>query len=264
MKVQVVSDLHNEFSSEIGFKKFIPVKADVLILLGDIGCAGSDTDFSAYKDFLTSLLPYYLHIIIITGNHEYYCYENPSKKDNTLKYIDKKIEKFCSANSKFHFLKNKVLFLKLKKKSYYFIGTTLWSWIDPIERKRIQQNMQDYRYIYQYKNKQIEKYNTDTMCKLHKKNLKFINKSLKLAPKNTEIILLTHHKPYLSKTHSIKTLDQAYESNVLPNFPQINYAFYGHTHVYDNSTLGKTKIYSNPKGYPRQKTGYHEGEILTL
>ena len=72
MKLQIMSDLHNEF----GLKPIVRTGADVIVLAGDI-----DTKISAvswildiYKD---------IPVVYIAGNHEYY-HSDILKKDADL------------------------------------------------------------------------------------------------------------------------------------------------------------------------------------
>lgn len=64
MKLQILSDLHLEFSPNF----YLPKTGNVIALLGDIGYPKS----LIYREFITKLSKDYEHVLLITGNHEYY------------------------------------------------------------------------------------------------------------------------------------------------------------------------------------------------
>lgn len=265
MNIQIVSDTHVEFWSQKEKFGFIKPSAPILALLGDICCCGSDDDFEVFKRFILELVPLYEHIIFVTGNHEYYY--NPSKRsapvsiDNTMQGVDQKIKAFFKQTSpKLHFLNNSALKMTVKSTTYLIVGSTLWSWIPEDQRKNVQSSMNDYNYVYVMDGGKARKITSNDVANLHLKNYKYIKSQITKAKKlSYKVIVLTHHKPYLSKTYNPATLDAAYESDLstLMQEPVALWA-YGHTHVSDNSMQGKTWVYSNPKGYPSQKTKFNK------
>jgi predicted phosphodiesterase len=271
LDIQIVSDVHAEFWAKKQKFNFIKPSAPILALLGDICCCGSDDDFEIFKRFILELLPSYEHIIVVPGNHEYYF--NPDKKTtqptiaNTIDGIDAKIKAYFKLTSpKLHYLNNSTLKLTSGKQSYYIIGTTLWSWIPENQRSVIQNSMNDYQFIYTYDGKKINKLTSNYITDKHLKNYKYIRTQVNKAKKTSgKVIVLTHHKPYLSDTYNPTSLDVAYESDLSDLFlyPIVLWA-YGHTHIADNSMHGKTWFYSNPKGYPKQKTNYKKAAAVKI
>lgn len=278
LNIQIVSDTHIEFLDRkkgVNALSIIKPSAKILALLGDICCIGSDKDFEIYKKFIIDLLPHYEHIIIITGNHEYFYQpdqKNPTiKKQNTMKGINSKLKKFCNTSEKLHFLSNKTFKYKIGKTVYNFIGTTLWSNIPNDQLIHIQNSMNDYNYIYikDKKTKKIRLITSVEVVKMFKKNVKFITKELKILKSSDRNykhvnVVFTHHKPYLSNTYNVNTLDPAYESDLKYLFSPLTLWAYGHTHKYDKSYQSNTLLYSNPRGYPRQKTGYKYDEVIRI
>jgi hypothetical protein len=213
--------------------------------------------------------------------------------------IDDRIKLFFkSTSSKLHYLNNNTLKITANNQDYTIIGSTLWSWIPESERKTITESMNDYQYIQFYDNEKIRKLNANDVATLHLKNYRYIKMQINKAKKlNHKIIVLTHHKPYLSANYNSSSLDVAYESDLSDLFisPVLLWG-YGHTHVADNSLQGasnslqvasnslqgasnslqgasnslqvtsnhKTILYSNPKGYPNQKTKFNKSAIITL
>ncbi len=271
MNIQIVSDVHAEFWSKKEKFGFIKPSAPILALLGDICCCGSADDFEVFKRFILELLPWYEVILFVSGNHEYYF--NPEKKStvptklNTLQGIDAKIKKFFNETStKLHYLNNESLLITAKGKQYLIVGTTLWSWI-PENRRPIMRNlMNDYQYIYVEEGKKIRRLVPDDVSNMYLKNVKYLKSQISRAKKSGhKMIVLSHHKPYTSTLYNEDTLDPAYESDLhtLMGEPVVLWG-YGHTHVADSSMHGSTWMYSNPKGYPKQKTKYNKATSVKV
>lgn len=272
LNIQIVSDIHAEFWAKKQKFGFIKPSAPILALLGDICCCGSDDDFEIFKRFILEVLPLYEHIIFVTGNHEYYF--NPEKRStaathaNTMQGIDEKIKAFFKeiSSEKLHFLNNSSMTLTTKKDTYLIVGSTLWSWIPEDQRTNIQGSMNDYQYIYVEENKKIRKVTSNDIADLHLKNYKYLKTQINKAKKaGQKVIILTHHKPYLSESYNPTGLDPAYESDLtsLMDHPVVLWG-YGHTHISDNSVQGKTWLFSNPKGYPKQKTKYNKAAAIKV
>ncbi len=273
MNIQIVSDIHAEFWDKKTRFNFIKPSAPILALLGDICCCGSDDDFETFKRFINEVLPHYTHILFVPGNHEYYF--NPEKRSvpafvNTMQGIEQRIKGFFAETSpKLFYLNNSSFSITHKKHKYLIVGSTLWSWIPETQRANIQDNMNDYRYIYVSESSESSKVRPVTatdIANLHLKSYKYIKSQITRAKKNgSRVIILTHHKPYLSPTYNPETLDSAYESDLSALFePPVMLWGYGHTHVADNSIQGKTWLYSNPKGYPKQRTKFNNSTSIKI
>jgi predicted phosphodiesterase len=271
LEIQIVSDIHAEFWSKKTKFGFIKPSAPILALLGDICCCGSDDDFEIFKRFIYEVLPQYDHILFVTGNHEYYF--NPPKKSilpsaiNTIEGIDMKIKKFFKETSeKLHFLNNGSMKLVSGKNTYLIVGSTLWTWIPEDQRANVQGSMNDYNYIYTLENKTVRKITSTDIANKHLKNYKYIKSQINKAKKlKYTVIILTHHKPYKSATFNEASLDVAYESDMTSLIaPPVILWGYGHTHVADATFINKTLLYSNPKGYPKQKTKYSNSKTIKV
>lgn len=254
VKLQIISDAHAEFQDD-KYNPIIP-SADILILAGDICCCSAEKDFDRYKRFIMQYIDNFSYILLVAGNHEYYT-SKPSDRKNPTAWMDsvnKKIEIFAKSHKKLVFLNNSVFKLAVGKKKYHFIGTTLWSWVKPEDRKEAQSRMNDYMRIYK---SETEKFSIEDMCKLFSKNLSFIKRSIILAKKNSAIpIIITHHKPFSKKT-TLGVMDQLYETplNKIIQKP-IELWIYGHTHAKCDIKLNDVRIISNPKGYPYEHTKF--------
>lgn len=272
LELQIVSDLHVEFWACKQKFNFMKPVAPILALLGDICCCGSDDDFELFKRFIKEVVEQYEHVIFVAGNHEYY-YNPPKKGDkpqfeNTVEGIDEKIKAFFKETSdKLHYLNNSSMTLTSGKNTYLIVGSTLWSWIPEDQRTAVQSTMNDYNYIYTAdEKKNVTPLKSDYVANKHLKNYKFIKTNFNKAKKlGYKLIVLTHHKPYQSEAFNPASLDVAYESDMTSLFePPLALWAYGHTHVADNSMQKKAWLYSNPKGYPKQKTKYNRAAMIKV
>lgn len=272
VKIQIVSDTHLEFRGE-NFQKIIKPSAPILFLLGDICACGTVRDFDIYKKFIIFLSTKFTHIFHIAGNHEYYTAGN---KDITIKdtipYIDHKIRNFVKDFDNVYFLNNETKRLKIGRKNYVFIGSTLWTGVRPEDRKLVGTLMNDYEHIYMPNSRPIgvkkedlpnwkpfRKYNIEDMSKIHIKSVKYIKKEMKNIQPNENAILLTHHKPVRDVDIS-KIISQAYETDlkdIIIREP-FKLACHGHTHVRYDKIVSGVRVVSNPKGYISQKTNFDD------
>jgi predicted phosphodiesterase len=267
--IQIVSDLHLEFR-RMQFKNLIKPSAPILFLLGDICVLGTKDDWEIYKAFIKFITPQYKYVFHIPGNHEYYTSNRNITKADTVPGIDAKLKKFAKTIPNLYALNNNTVRLKIGKKNYVFIGTTLWSSVTHANRRYVQERMNDYARLHwvneKPKNaveklnwKPTRKYTVDDMTKLHIKAVRYIVKELKTIKPKEVAILLTHHKGVRDKPLS-DILSQAYETdlaNLIIKAPLKAYA-YGHTHVKYDKKINGVRVVSNPKGYPSEHTKFDE------
>jgi predicted phosphodiesterase len=283
LKIQILSDTHIEFWDNPAQCDFIKPIAPILALLGDICCCGTDADFNKYMIFINHLLPKFENIIIVAGNHEFWHSEGETKRGSTIgaaelvtmRQIDKKLRQFCATSKKLHYLNNNTMRLMVGNQPYIFIGSTLWTNIKKENYEKVTKMMNDYKFInVEYaddtaQESGIRKLQPEDTTKMHLRSVAYITGQLakiqKVMP-TAKIIVLTHHKPYISP---YSKFSETYESDLCRLFGKgIALWAYGHTHVRDDITFnydkGKIRIYSNPKGYPYQRTGYKKDDVLII
>jgi Icc-related predicted phosphoesterase len=267
IKIGFTSDLHLEMR-RFNFKNIIKMNSDVLCLAGDICACGNPQDFIYLKAFLKYICPKYKYIIHVPGNHEYYSENvNYITKENTIQYINKKLKNLQNEFNNYIFLNNESITLNINSKPYVFLGTILWSYINPRNYEEIEEIMNDYNHIYYIINSKIEKFNVPYMQKLFNKNYNFIKNCIKNLDKNSNCVLITHHKPIiLNKSNDI--MNEAYETDLSEliankNSP-INYAIHGHTHQQFYKKINNTIFLSNPKGYINQHTLFKKNWVIEL
>jgi predicted phosphodiesterase len=267
LNLQIVSDLHVEFlSDKMKFNLFKPV-APILILAGDICCIPAEDDFIVFKRLITELVPKYEYIIMVSGNHEYFYNQSkrniPPNDNHTMAAVDKKIKAFFKETSpKLHYLNNNNLKITVGKTKYLIIGSTLWSYIPKPQQSQVQETMNDYRYI--YTGADARNIIAKDVMTMFNKNYRYIKSQIAKAESKTKIIVITHHQPYLNKNYNVESNDPAYMSDCSELIKHVHLWCYGHTHIAYNRIVNGTRIYSNPRGYPRQQTGFNKEEIIKV
>jgi predicted phosphodiesterase len=274
-KIQIVSDTHLEFRGD-NFKNLIKPSAPILFLLGDISACGQKDSWLTYQKFIKYLSPQFKHIFHVPGNHEYYTSNRNITLDDTISGIDSKLKKFAKTIHNLNVLNNDTIRLKIGKKTYVFIGTTLWSNVAPYNREYIGSRMNDYSYLF-VKNTPtktpIEKsnkspfrhFNVDDMSKLHIKSVRYVSNVLKKIKPNEIAILLTHHKPVRDKPIT-DLISQAYETalqGIIIKKP-LRLACWGHTHQRYDKVINGVRCISNPKGYPNEVTLHKPDFTVTI
>jgi len=138
MILQYASDLHLELRKSRTIPIIDPIKEgeSYLALCGDIG----NPFISTYKEFLDIHSKLFVHILIVSGNHEYY---TSNKKQRTIVQSEDKIKEIVMNYDNVTYLNmNKIIIGRTK-----FLGCTLWSDVSEIET--IAENiMNDYNHIF--------------------------------------------------------------------------------------------------------------------
>lgn len=260
MKVYLYSDIHLEIPKNPRklIEKFcnIPERLDdILILAGDIGYPSS----KIYKLFLSLLSKCYGHIILITGNHEYYkkrkdtspstsYFPDESKKKSKPKTfsiceIDDQIRNIIQKFPNIHFLQRDEIIIN----NIRFIGCTLWS--DPSDAT-LTKYMNDYFSISNF---------TFEMCKeLHITDREWLRSKL-ASTNNYTTIVVTHHLPSYKMLGGDDPLDEFYASHCdeLLKMNEGGVWCCGHSHKScSQKIIEGCKCFLNPVGYQNEKTNY--------
>ncbi len=248
MKVQVLSDLHQEFGySEISF-----TGADLVILAGDtnLGTKGIEWVKTEIPD---------KPVLYLLGNHEYYTGYYP----RTLRKIEEAAE-----GTQIHVLENKAVTFD----EVTFHGCTLWTdfslFGDPVIYGRLcQDRMNDYRMI--KRDPMYSRLRSIDTYEIHKRSLRWLTDSL-TASKTKQNVVVTHHAPSilsLPEEYKDDPISAAYASNlealILEFRPQ--YWIHGHIHTSSDYRIGETRVICNPHGYLRQRNeGFIDNLVLDL
>lgn len=251
MKIQIVSDIHLEhYDDTVKMEDILIPKGECLALLGDIGYPTHQN----YKNFIKSCSKNFEKVIVITGNHEYYC--TKANKEYSMADVDVMIKNIADTYDNVIFLNNDVYELT---DDIIVLGTPLWSYIHRSDHSLVESYMNDYIYIHN----DGEQINAKTTSDLHVKNLEWLMEQF-AKYKDKQIIVMTHHTPsYLAIDEKYKSfpancafanrLDYLFEKNL-----NIKYWFFGHTHSSKEFKLFLSTVASNPRGY-KQNGSYENG-----
>lgn len=256
MKIQFASDLHLEFYDNISRgERFFEVllhsnlQADVLVLAGDIGYPESPI----LLKFLKWCSECWKHVIWVYGNHEYYN-KKPHPKWRYIQHLSmpekEEIGKaFEEAIPNLHVLHNETLVLP-EFPDYIFVGSTLWTDVQPSQTAMLEYSMADFSYIEQ---KDSMPFTTQEWMRRHTESRAFIEETLETPSKKA--IIITHHLPsYDMILDKYKNSDcnygfAAHCDSLLKN-PSVVAWICGHSH--GSKKHDTLPCYLNARGYPRE------------
>lgn len=245
MKIQILSDLHQEF----GFNPISFKNADLIIFAGDINIGTRGIDWMR-KDLANK------KIIYVLGNHEYY-------KGAYPKTLDKIRE--ASKNSNINVLENDSVIIG----DITFHGATLWTnfslYGSPREYGVIcQTQMSDYKNI--KLSPSYSKLRSIDTYRIHNKSFTWLDQSLKNSTTKYNIVI-THHAPSsksLPEKYKNDPVSSAYASNLEELITEHgpNYWIHGHIHSPTRYKIRNTEIICNPHGYIDEKCNGYEKELI--
>ena len=282
--LQYASDLHLELRKIDTIPVINPIKKDgyenYLALCGDIGNPYIDT----YKAFLDIHTKLYTHILIISGNHEYY---TSKSKQYTMTDMDSKLVEITKEYENITYLNMDKLIIGRTK----FIGCTLWSDISEIGVS-VEEFMNDYKNIYvenigtpnrttcifngiyQIKSKiksDRSKLTSYHVLRLHREMRYWLQSEIDKYHNNTNterrydnIIILTHHAPSFQMLDKSDIYSPCYATDCENMMgPPVKYWISGHTHTSKEININGTTCMSNCMGYPGQKgTNYNDEKYV--
>ncbi|AZA99454.1 phosphoesterase [Chryseobacterium joostei] len=245
MKIQIISDLHQEFGqTELCFDH-----ADVVVLAGDINLGTKGIEW--IKDKIANKT-----VIYVLGNHEYYKGSYPK----TLNKI-----KDASQNSNIFVLENSSVDID----GIRFHGATLWTdfsiFGNPVKYGMLcQPKMNDYKKI--RRDPSYSKMRTMDTFKIHQFLKVWLEESLKNS-KEFKNIVVTHHAPSIQSVpehYKNDPLTSAYASNLeeMITEHQPLYWIHGHIHTPCRYSIEKTDVICNPHGYIDEKYNGYDKELL--
>nr|WP_121269840.1 metallophosphoesterase [Pedobacter schmidteae] len=248
MKIQIISDLHQEFGiSDLNFEN-----ADLVILAGDTDLGTKGIEWA--KKYILNK-----PVIYVLGNHEYY-------KGSYPKTLHKIIE--ASKGSNVSVLENN----RIEFDGIRFHGATLWTdfslFGNPIEYGIVcQTKMNDYKKIrispFYSKLRTVDTY------KIHQYSKLWLQESLEESDGYRNVVI-THHAPSIRSVPELYKNDpvtSAYASDLeeLITKYKPEYWIHGHVHTPVRYKIDQTEIICNPHGYIDEKyNGYNKELIVEI
>lgn len=245
MKIQIISDLHQEFgSAELSFEH-----SDVVVLAGDINLGTKGVEWIKTK---ISDKP----VIYVLGNHEYYKGSYPK----TLQKI-----KDAAENSGIFVLEDSFIDID----GIRFHGATLWTdfslFGNPVQYGMLcQSKMSDYIKI--RRDPSYSKLRTIDTFKIHQLSRIILKENLE-SSKGLKNIVVTHHAPSIQsvpETYKNDPITSAYASNLEDLITEYEplYWIHGHIHTPCRYRIGATEIICNPHGYIDEKYNGYQKELI--
>lgn len=186
--VQYASDLHlDHLAPNIEFKSLITPSASVLVLAGDIASVWTQV----YSRFIGWCSANWQHVILIAGNHEYFCNNpnTPYSRQDTERYI----QNLCRIYYNVHFLQAGQTYV-VPNKNLIFIGATLYSNIDPAIHDEVLGKGDFTKTFIEIDGKLCRTHPTDHV-KAHKRHRQALADAIRSVPRNYKAIVVTHYLP---------------------------------------------------------------------
>jgi predicted phosphodiesterase len=251
MRIQILSDLHNEFSY---YQIKVADDVDVLVIAGDVTVARNLGQLKALAQSISQPM------MFVAGNHDYY--------GGDFDLVNDYLKKIAANSRSLHFLNNNSVSIE----NVRFIGCTLWSNFDlapnPKEyAETIGSRISDFYEISKLSGNRIRKFTPEDCTQLNEESRAFLRNELS-TPCDARIVVVTHFMP------SPRSIHPRYQGNVLnPYFccncenlmgSQVTLWIHGHTHDSMNYTHNGTRVVANPRGYNDENRNFNNQLIIQL
>lgn len=259
MDISHHSDLHDERIEALKRELFVSVKADVIVLAGDIDRIEVMAEY--LKEI--SLAHPLAHIIFVPGNHEFYFGAD-------MLWSISKLKRDIARNEKIHVLyRDQVIIDGVR-----FLGATLWSDFSGIktssqEKNRlltlINQSVADFMRI----TLDGRNFTVQDCISQGEMDVKWLTNRLS-EPFDGKTVVITHFCPSLAgrnMKYPIGRLTHYFcldQDDLIKRYAP-NLWISGHTHHNISKMIGKTRLVSNQKGYDYEDLdGYDIKRITTV
>lgn len=262
MKILIASDLHLEFyarQSANGLNGLedagvsIPLDprvlessdADVLVLAGDIITLWDRVSIDWLKDFTNSR--FMRPVIYVLGNHEFYGSEFHKARQAAKQFF---------AGSNIYLLDNDTV----EMGGVRFIGSTLWTDYQAAgnqmsSMEEADARLNDAQRISIQDDSRVRAFKAQHALAEHQIARAFIESEL-TKPFTGKTVVVTHHAPSITygrhPDFGIDSLTGAFSSDLEMLFPSVDLWIWGHTHANIDTQVGRARLVSNQRGYPRE------------
>lgn len=244
--LQYVSDLHLEARRKW---PYIPARAPVLLLAGDIGSPKKDT----LREFIADVAARFKMVIYVPGNHEYY--------GNVMQETEALLQKVLAPFPNVIYLKDRSVTIEdVYNRPIRVVGSTMWA---PCPESV--QDLRDFQKI--FLGDPVRRFRPDDMRALHEKSVEILSNELGVC-NDIDTVVVTHHGP-LPETNGAfmgHPASDAYAADVRHLIQDHVRAWvYGHTHINMSLMHNQCLVTTNALGYPGETvTGFRTVALLEL
>ncbi|MFU8838221.1 MAG: metallophosphoesterase [Thiohalomonadaceae bacterium] len=250
MKIQLLSDLHNECYRGKPPPPIAQSEAEVVVLAGDIdvGLAG----LAWARDEAQRLGK---RILYVAGNHEFYHHD--------IALLDK-MREFCAGTEGVELLENEARVID----GVRFLACTLWTDYrasgDPVMAMlEVVGGLNDHRLIRHGE----DRFLPEDALALHQASRAWLKQQL-AEPFDGKTVVISHHGPHLLCQHPAFPFDHfatAFLSDLSVLVEQADLWCFGHTHANLDVQIGRCRLVSNQRGYPGEGvTGFDPARVLMV
>ena len=246
MKIWVISDLHLEFG--VSFDHEPPNDADVVVCAGDVLTKGIVPSI----EWLTEKFARKIPVVFVAGNHEFY---GASVQESI------RAAEMAGGYPDLHFLENDVVEIG----DVLFVGGTLWSDFRLFDRNpevamaHAKAGMNDYKRI-KFSKEPFRKFQPIHAYRSHQETKAYLTSELRKRA-GRRAVVVSHHAPSgqsISPDFKADPLAGCYasdlESLIIETQPAL--WIHGHVHRRNDYVIGDTRVVSNPRGYPGERSGF--------
>ncbi|MBD9538951.1 metallophosphoesterase [Ensifer sp. ENS04] len=255
MKAWVFSDLHLEFGKP--FSGAVPSDADVVVCAGDLLTHGIVPSVEWLAVNIAPDLP----VVFVAGNHEYY----RAAVQESIKAARALRDRCANV----HFLENDAVDIG----GVRFVGGTLWTDFrilgkDPaLAMATAETGMNDFRKI-KYAKQPFRKFKPIHAFRMHQETRAFLTSALRNAG-GGKTVVVSHHAPSrrsIPDEFADDPLSACYasdlESLIIETAPSL--WVHGHVHSGADYEIGQTRIVSNPRGYPGERSDFDPHMVIDI
>lgn len=247
MKIQILSDLHQEFHRDKRVLEEKDIVGEVVLLAGDITAGSRSIEY---------LKEYDVDIYSVLGNHEFY---GRHWKHAVEEY------KMIFANSNVHVMEDECITVKDK---FILIASTLWTnFVAPMSQSvtptfEVEPGWEHQAFFCQQMMSDfgaITALNVSAWEERHNRSREFIRLALSSnRDKGLPMVVMTHHAPSFQSTHpqyKDSPINGGFSVNLDWMIEEYQPALWihGHHHTSSDYNIGQTRIICNPRGYPNEK-----------
>lgn len=233
MKIQLLSDLHNEFYLTQPIPPIAPTAAQVVVLAGDIDLGLEGIEWAARQSQALGK-----PVVYVAGNHEFYRYD--------LQLIDRMRERAAEAGV--YFLENSQCVLE----GVRFLGCTLWTdYLAAGDRTGAMEAAREFLNDHRYIQNGGKPFTPEAALDLHNRSRAWLAQKL-AEPFAGKTVVVTHHGPHMlcqHPRHSITALSAAFWSDLGDLVEETDVWCFGHSHGNTQAVWGKCRLLCNQRGY---------------